>query len=207
MAAPPAPAEGLSSRRRALLVDRVEDSIRVRQRLLANGVLDGVVAATEVLVAAARRRSTAFFFGNGGSSADAGHLAAELLGRFYFDRPPLPAVALADTTAAMTAIGNDYGYKEVFARQLAGLARAGDVAVGLTTSGNSPNVVRAFEVARKLGVITIAMTGADGGRAAEAADHRIRVPSTDTPRIQECHVLLGHTMCELVEAELFTRAR
>jgi D-sedoheptulose 7-phosphate isomerase len=119
------------------------------------------------------------------------------------DRPPLAAMALADNTAAMTAIGNDYGYAEVFARQLSGVAHPGDVMIGLSTSGNSPNVVRAFEDAPALGINTIALTGASGGRLLGLADHCLRVPSNDTARIQECHVLLGHTLCELVEHALF----
>jgi D-sedoheptulose 7-phosphate isomerase len=188
---------------RQVLVRRVEDSITVRRNLLASDLLDRVATATQVVIAAARRRSTVFFFGNGGSATDAGHLCAELLGRFYRDREPLAAIALADNTAAMTAIGNDYGYDDVFARQLAGLAKAGDVAIGLSTSGNSGNVVRAFDVTRQLGLTSIAFTGATGGRLAKVADHCLTVPSTDTPRIQECHMLLGHTMCELVEHQLF----
>jgi D-sedoheptulose 7-phosphate isomerase len=133
---------------------------------------------------------------------DAGHLAAELLGRFYLERPALPAIALADTTAAMTAIGNDYGYDEVFARQLAGLGVAGDIAVGLSTSGNSTNVIRAFEQANQTGLVTVAFTGKEGGRSAEVAHHVLRMPTSDTPRIQECQMLVGHTICELVEREL-----
>jgi D-sedoheptulose 7-phosphate isomerase len=200
-----APAQ-TSHTRKLTLRHRIEDSINVCSALLQDYILEEVVAATHVLVSALRRRSSVFFFGNGGSSSDAGHLAAELLGRFYWDRPPLPAFALADNTAAMTAIGNDYGYENVFSRQLQGLARPGDVAVGLSTSGNSQNVIRAFEYARSANVSTIAFTGATGGKLVDLADLVIRVPSEDTPRIQECHVLLGHTMCELVERELFSEA-
>jgi D-sedoheptulose 7-phosphate isomerase len=181
------------------LAQRVHDSIEVRRNLLEAGLLDGVAAAIRVVIDAARRRSMIFFIGNGGSSADAGHLAAELLGRFRMDREPLAAMALADNTAAMTAIGNDYGYAEVFSRQLCGVAHPGDVLIGLSTSGNSPNVVRAFEVAPRLGVATVALTGASGGALLGLADHCLRIPSEDTARIQECHVLLGHTLCELVE--------
>jgi D-sedoheptulose 7-phosphate isomerase len=202
-APPPPGSREERARLHQTLVQRVEDSIDVRRTLLAGDLLERVAAAAQVVVAAARRRSTVFFFGNGGSATDAAHLCAELLGRFYRDREPLPGVALADNTAAMTAIGNDYGYDYVFSRQLAGLAKAGDVVIGLSTSGNSRNVVRAFEVAHQLGVVSIALTGATGGSLAEVADHCLRVPSTDTPRIQECHMLLGHTICELVERELF----
>src|SRR5262249_9356585 len=138
---------------------------------------------------------------------DAGHLAAELLGRFYYDRPSLPAVSLPDSTAAMTAIGNDYGYGEVFARQVRGLGVAGDVLVGLTTSGDSPDVVVALTEGRERGMYTVALTGSKGGAVAEVADLCIRVPSTDTPRVQEACMHLGHTICELVEATLFPQER
>jgi D-sedoheptulose 7-phosphate isomerase len=188
---------------RSMLAQRVHESIDVRRSLLEAGLLDEVAAAVRVVIDAARRRSTIFFIGNGGSSSDAGHLAAELLGRFRMDREPLAAMALADHTAAMTAIGNDYGYSEVFSRQLSGVAHRGDLLIGLSTSGNSPNVVRAFEVARELGVTTVALTGASGGCLLGLADHCLRIPSEDTARIQECHVLLGHTLCELVEDAVF----
>jgi len=182
---------------------RVLDSIDVQRSLLEADLLDEIALAVSVVVDAARRRSTIFFIGNGGSSADAGHLAAELLGRFRMDRKPLAAVALADNTAAMTAIGNDFGYSEVFSRQLAGVAHPGDVLIGLSTSGDSPNIMRAFEVAPDLGVTTVALTGASGGRLRGLADHCLRIPSEDTARIQECQLLLGHTVCELVEDALF----
>ena len=190
----------------SILTRRVLDSIAIRQSMLAGDLLRDAAIAARVVVEAARRRSTIFFIGNGGSSADAGHLAAELLGRFYVDRAPLPAIALADTTAAVTAIGNDYGYDDVFARQLAALARPGDVVVGLSTSGNSTNVVRAFERARVLNATSIALTGETGGVLAGVSDYCLRIPSTDTARIQECHVLIGHTICELVERDLLTQS-
>ena len=130
---------------------------------------------------------------------DAGHLAGELLGRFYHDRPPLAAVSLADGTAALTAIANDYAYEDVFSRQVTGLGRAGDVLVCLTTSGNSRNVVRAIEAARQLGIATVAFTGKGGGTVSGLADFCISVATSDTPRVQEACIHLGHTMCELVE--------
>ena len=142
------------------------------------------------------------FFGNGGSAADAGHLAAELLGRFLLERRALAAACLSDHTAAMTAIGNDYGFDEVFARQVAGMGRPGDVAVGLSTSGNSANVVRGLETARDCGLVTVGMTGAGGGKLAGLVDVCVRVPSEETPRIPELCRLRGHILCELVEAEL-----
>ncbi|MHB2022610.1 MAG: D-sedoheptulose-7-phosphate isomerase [Mycobacteriales bacterium] len=154
------------------------------------------------IVSSLRAGGTVFFFGNGGSSMDAGHLAAELLGRFYLDRPALAAVSLPDATAALTAIGNDFSFDAVFARQLQGLARSGDVAVGLSTSGNSPNVVAGLRAARELGVCAVAMTGAGGGALREVADICIEVPTADTPRVQELCLHLGHTICEIVEREL-----
>src|SRR5262249_16953986 len=142
------------------------------------------------------------FFGNGGSAADAQHLAAEFLGRYLRERDPLPAVALNTNTSAITAIGNDYGYEHTFSRQLKALAVRGDVAVGISTSGHSKNVIEAMSVARAMGVTTIAMTGATGGKMKDLADILIAVPSKDTPRIQECHILAGHALCDAVEGAL-----
>jgi D-sedoheptulose 7-phosphate isomerase len=142
------------------------------------------------------------FCGNGGSSMDAGHLAGELMGRFYRERQPLPAISLADTTATLTAIANDYAYEEVFSRQVRGMGHAGDVLVCLTTSGNSLNVVRAIEVARELEIITVALTGVGGGRVFDIADICIRMTTGDTPRVQEACMHLGHSICELVEASM-----
>ncbi len=167
---------------------------------------DRVVQVANRIVDALRRDGKVFFFGNGGSSMDAGHLAAELLGRFYLERPSLPAISLADSTAAMTAIGNDYKYEEVFARQLRGLGRAGDVAIGLSTSGNSANVARALQAARDIGIFSVVLTGAHGGKAAALADVTISVPTNDTPRVQESCMHLGHTICEIVERQLFATA-
>ncbi|MEN3358944.1 MAG: D-sedoheptulose 7-phosphate isomerase [Mycobacteriales bacterium] len=180
----------------------LREAIEVSRRLLDSAAVEQVAVVAGCLAAALRAGGKVIFFGNGGSASDAGHLAAELLGRFRFDRAPLAAIALPDGTAAMTAIGNDYGYDDVFARQLRALARPGDVAVGLTTSGNSGNVVRAVEAARELGVLTVVLTGASGGKVADLADHCVRVPSDDTARVQEACVHLGHTLCELVERHL-----
>jgi D-sedoheptulose 7-phosphate isomerase len=178
----------------------------------ARAVLDDAVASecvqraaelAERLVVALRNGNKAVFFGNGGSAMDAGHLAAELMGRFYFNRPPLAAVCLSDHTAGMTAIANDYSYDEVFVRQLAGVGLPGDVVVGLTTSGTSPNVVRALEWARDNGLVTAALTGATGGKVRDLVDICVAVPSTDTPRVQEACMHLGHSICEYVEQTLF----
>jgi D-sedoheptulose 7-phosphate isomerase len=182
---------------------RVAESLALTQELLDSSVLAAAAQAADALTASLRSGGKAIFFGNGGSSMDAGHLAAELVGRFYVDRPALAAVSLADSTAALTAIGNDYSYDEVFARQLSGIARIGDVAVALTSSGDSGNVVRALEMAKDLGLMTVALTGASGGKVAGIVDICIRVPTDDTPRVQELCMLLGHTMCEFVESELF----
>jgi D-sedoheptulose 7-phosphate isomerase len=183
------------------LNDRRDDT----EQLLASGCVDQIVDLAQRVAAALGAGNKAMFFGNGGSSMDAGHLAAELLGRFHYERPSLAAVSLPDSTAAMSAIGNDYSFDQVFARQLRGLGRAGDIAFGLTTSGNSVNVVAALEAARELGVLAVAMTGSNGGRAAEVADICVQVPSTSTPRIQEMCMHLGHSLCELVERSLFPR--
>ena len=187
-----------------VLRDRLLASAQVKTELAADEqVLEGVAVVAALLVSCLRAGGTVWFCGNGGSSADAEHLCAELVGRFYVDRPPLRSGSLSATTATMTAVGNDYGYEEVFARQLAGLSRPGDVLVGLSTSGNSLNVVRAVEWGRAHGVTTVAFTGRDGGKLADVAEHVLRVPSDDTPRVQECHLHVGHTLCEIVEATLY----
>ena len=176
----------------------VERSIEVHNQLLG-ACLPAMTAAADALISAYRAGHKALFFGNGGSSTDAQHLAGEFLGRFLRERSPLPAVALADNTAAVTAIGNDYGYEQVFSRQLQALAAPGDVAVALSTSGNSRNVVEAVSCARKLGLFTIGFTGASGGRLRDLVDVLIAIPSDETPRIQECHILVGHALCDAVE--------
>lgn len=177
------------------------ESARVKEQTIERcGASISHVAAR--LVEVLRTGGTIFFCGNGGSAADSQHLAAELAGRYLFDRPALPSIALTVNTSNLTAIGNDYGYDFVFSRQLAGLARSGDAIIGISTSGNSKNVIEAFKVAREKGVISVAMTGASGGRMAEVADYAIRVPSTSTPRIQEAHIAIGHIICGILEDEL-----
>jgi D-sedoheptulose 7-phosphate isomerase len=162
-----------------------------------------MLRAAELLVACYRTGGKAILFGNGGSMTDALHVEGELVGRFGYDRPGVAAVALGGV-ASLTAIANDYGYEDAFARMLAAHARPGDVAVGFSTSGSSENVVRALARSRELGLPRIALTGAGGGRCAELADVTIAVPSRHTPRIQELHILAGHTLCELVERSLFS---
>lgn len=185
--------------------DRLAGDIVVKQAMLDGPCVAPAVEVARRIVAALRAGGKVLFFGNGGSAMDAGHLAGELVGRFRFDRPALAAVSLPDATASLTAIGNDYSFPDVFARQLLGLGRAGDVAVGLTTSGNSENVVRGLAAAAEAGMVTVALTGASGGRVAEVAQICVRVPTDDTPQVQEACLHLGHTICEMVEAALFSR--
>ncbi|OBF49887.1 phosphoheptose isomerase [Mycobacterium sp. 852002-53434_SCH5985345] len=188
-----------------LVQERLADTIAVKQQMLSGAIAEQTVEIARLMIESLRAGGKVIFFGNGGSAQDAGHLAAELMGRFAFDRPGLAAFSLPDATAAMTAIGNDYSYDEVFARQVLAAGRAGDVVVGLTTSGNSPNVVRALEAAADAGMTTVALTGARGGKVADVAEFCIRVPSDNTGRVQEACLHLGHSICEMVEAALFPR--
>jgi D-sedoheptulose 7-phosphate isomerase len=188
-----------------LVRERLAAAISIKQQMAAGTWSDKAVDIAQAMITALRSGHKIIFFGNGGSAQDAGHLAAELTGRFAFDRPGLSAMSLADATAAMTAIGNDYSYDEVFARQILATGRPGDVAVGLTTSGNSQNVVRALEAAVEVGMITVAMTGESGGKAAAAAKMSLQMPTADTARAQEACMHLGHVICEMVEAALFPR--
>lgn len=188
--------------------DRVTElmaaSIVVKQNLLSSPVVVPTVArVSEILITALRQGNKIMLFGNGGSAADAQHIAAELVGRFAFDRPPLPALAFSVNSSCVTAIGNDYGFEQVFSRQLEALARPGDVAIGISTSGNSPNVIKAIMKAREMGLQTVGLTGNTGGNLKKIADYCICVPSDETPRIQECHILVGHILSELVEQEIF----
>jgi D-sedoheptulose 7-phosphate isomerase len=184
-----------------ILRSNIERSVQVHSRLL-DACLPAMTAAANALVAAYRAGHKALFFGNGGSAADAQHLAAEFVGRYLRERSPLPAVALSENTSAMTAISNDYGYDHIFSRQLQALAVPGDVAVAISTSGNSPNVVAAILSARKIGLHTVGLTGESGGKMRELVDTLIAVPSNETPRIQECHILVGHALCDAVEQTL-----
>jgi D-sedoheptulose 7-phosphate isomerase len=182
----------------------IEASIAVKQSLLSSAdVVSGIARVSEILIAALKKGNKLLLFGNGGSAADSQHIAAEFVGRFAFDRPALPALALSVNTSAVTAIGNDYGFDLVFARQIEALGRAGDVAIGISTSGNSANVLQAMAVAKKIGLHTVALTGATGGKLKSAVEHCICAPSNETPRIQECHILIGHIISELVEQTIF----
>jgi len=182
----------------------VWQSLEVKQAIAGSEQLLGqIVRVARAMAEVLQGGGRVFFFGNGGSAADAQHLAAELVGRFRRDGRALPAMALSVNSSALTAIGNDYGYEQVFSRQLEGLARAGDMAIGITTSGNSANVVRAMESGRAMGLRTIALTGARGGQVQGAVDECLCVPSDLTPRIQEGHILIGHMLCEYAERALF----
>jgi len=188
-----------------LVAERIEESLAVHQALLANEAFLAEAAGVAGAIAdSLGRDGTIFFFGNGGSAADAQHLAAELAGRYLLDRPGLAGLALTTNTSCLTAIGNDYGYDLVFARQLEALGSAGDVAIGISTSGNSPNVLRAFEAARAKRMTTVGLTGAEGGKLRPLADYCLRIPAEQTARIQEAHILVGHILCEIVEERMFT---
>ena len=182
----------------------VSESIAVKNKVLADTNLLNVVGETiPVIIAALKNGNRIYFCGNGGSAADAQHLAAEFSGRFYIDRDALPAEALHCNTSYLTAVANDYSYDLVYARLVKGITQKGDVLIGLSTSGNSANILKAFEVAKGKGVITIGFTGETGGKMKSVSDYLINVPSKDTPRIQESHILLGHIICQLVEEQYF----
>lgn len=191
-----------------LEISRLEETIRLRIEgaagvylaLLANTA--GIADVAAVLVKAYRTGGKAVLFGNGGSAADAQHIAAELVGKYNLDRRPLPAVALTVNTSSLTAIANDYGFSHVFARQVEALGDEGDVAIGISTSGRSRNILEGLRTAKRIGMVSVLMTGHDGKQAQDGVDYCIAVASTDTPRIQEAHILIGHILCELVEAAL-----
>jgi D-sedoheptulose 7-phosphate isomerase len=184
----------------------LEDSIRLKQQVLSDvDMLLNLEVLAERITASFKKGGRVYFCGNGGSAADAQHLAAELSGRYYYDRPPLAAEALHVNTSYITAVANDYSYDEIYARLFIAFGQPADVLVGLSTSGNSQNVIRAFEEARKKGVLTVAFTGITGGKMSGLTDMIFKIPSTDTPRIQEVHMILGHSLCEIVEQKMFPR--
>ena len=186
--------------REDMVVKQIEESMRLKESLQAEAKT--LVAIADELVQALRRGNKVLLFGNGGSAADAQHIACELSGRFSRDREPLPAIALTTNTSSLTAIANDYGYEAVFARQLRGLVKKGDIVIGISTSGTSANVLLAIEEANRRGAVTVALTG-QGGTLKELAHYVLPVSSTSTPRIQEAHITIGHIICHLVEEELF----
>jgi D-sedoheptulose 7-phosphate isomerase len=182
----------------------IQASISVKQQLLQDeAMLQLVDDCTNMIVTAFKNGNKLLFCGNGGSAADAQHLAAEFSGRFYTDRDALPAEALHCNTSYLTAVANDYSYDVVYSRLVKGIGRKGDILIGLSTSGNSNNIIKAFDVAKEKEMITIGFTGATGGKMKDCSDYLLNVPSTDTPRIQESHIMLGHIICQLVEERYF----
>lgn len=183
----------------------IEASIHVKQELLANtAMINRLEEVSNLITKAFQNGNKVLFCGNGGSAADAQHLAAEFSGRFYTDRQALPAEALHVNTSYLTAVANDYSYDVVYARLVKGIGNKGDVLIGLSTSGNSKNILEAFKVAREKEMITVGLTGESGGKMKELSDYLFNVPSNDTPRIQESHIMLGHIICQLVEEQYFT---
>jgi D-sedoheptulose 7-phosphate isomerase len=188
------------------VLEAIRQSVLVKEKLLADAdMLRTIREIADTCSQALCDGHKILFCGNGGSAADAQHLAAELSGRFYFDRKPLAAEALTVNTSLLTAVANDYSFEAVFARLVEGNGHEGDVLIGLSTSGNSENVIRAFLAAHKKSIITVGLTGESGGKLAPLSDFIIKVPSADTPRIQETHILIGHIICELIEGNLFPR--
>jgi D-sedoheptulose 7-phosphate isomerase len=186
------------------IIGIMEQSIATKRRLLEDAsYLTALETVAGHSIRLYQQGGKILFCGNGGSAADAQHIAAELSGRFYKDRAPLYAEALHVNSSYLTAVANDYGYEAVFARMVSAAGRPGDMLIALSTSGNAPNVIRAAETAKALGMLVIGMTGAGGGQLAQHCDILLAVPSTDTPRIQECHILTGHILCELIEEALF----
>lgn len=190
--------------REAAIKSQIEASIRLKKYLATK--VEILTSIADELVRTFRTGNKVLLFGNGGSAADAQHIASELAGRFYRDREPLPAIALTTNTSSLTAIANDYGYETVFVRQLQGLVKKGDVVIGISTSGSSPNVLLAIEEAKRRGAVTIAFTG-KRGRLKELVHYVLSIPSEDTPRIQEAHITAGHIICYLVEETLFGGGR
>jgi len=180
-----------------------EESIRVKEKVIEDQI-DTIDRIARLVIRTLKRGGKVLLCGNGGSAADSQHIACELVGRFKMERPPLPAIALSTNTSNLTSLANDYSYSEVFKRQVKALARKNDLLIGISTSGKASNVVEAIKAAKELGISTVAFTGRDGGPLAREADISFKVPSDETPRIQESHITAGHAICELVERELFT---
>lgn len=186
------------------IIRQIQDSISVKAKILEDEELVNLIhQVADECIAAYKRGNRVLLAGNGGSAADAQHIAAEFVGRYAFDRSGLPAMAFTTDTSMLTAIGNDYGFDQIFRRQLEANGRKGDVFIGISTSGNSPNVVAALQLARELDILAVGLTGQNGAKMKTHCDHCIQVPSVSTPRIQESHILLGHIICGLVEQELF----
>ncbi len=186
------------------LKNQIAASAATKEKILADEALLKIIEnVATACVNVYKKSKKTMIAGNGGSAADAQHIAAELVGRYGFDRPSLPSLALTTDTSNLTAIGNDYGYDKVFSRQLEGMGQEGDLFIGISTSGNSQNVINAFLSAKEKGITTVALVGRDGGKMAAMADYAIIIPSNDTPRIQESHILIGHIICDVIEKEIF----
>lgn len=189
---------------KSYIKDQIAASIETKQKLLADDELLALIeTVARACVEVYRNGAKTMLAGNGGSAADAQHIAAELVGRYGFDRPSISSIALTTDSSNLTAIGNDYGYDHVFSRQLEGIGSKGDLFIGISTSGNSKNIVNAVNAAKEKGIITVGMTGEKGGAMAKLCDYCIKVPSSQTPRIQESHILIGHMLCDIIEKELF----
>jgi len=186
------------------IIKTFKESNRVKENFL-NENLGRLVNVIEAITTALKAGNKVLIFGNGGSAADAQHIAAEFVNRFMIERPPLPAIALTTDTSVITSISNDYDFAEIFSKQIRAIGQAGDIAWGISTSGNSPNVLKGLEMAKKLGLVTVAFTGKDGGDIAKVADFSINVSSNVTARIQETHITAGHAICELVDIKLFQK--
>ncbi len=184
--------------------DQIKKSYETKQAIYNDdSLLDEIEKVARKCVELYRGPNKTILAGNGGSAADAQHIAAELVGRYGFDRPSIPSLALTTDTSNLTAIGNDYGYDKVFSRQLEGMGQKGDIFIGISTSGNSINIINAFNSAKEKGITTVALVGRDGGEMAKLADISLIVPSNSTPRIQESHILIGHILCDIIEKEIF----
>ena len=186
------------------VIKAFEESAEVKRRFVREDA-DRIVEVARLIARAFREGHKVLLFGNGGSSTDASHIAAEFVGRYHRDRSPLPAIALGADMAALTCIANDYDYAEIFARQVRAHGQKGDIAIAISTSGNSPNVLKGVQVAREIGLITVGWTGGKGGKLTSLVDHCFIVPSTVTARIQETHITLGHVLCELIEEDVFAK--
>jgi len=186
------------------IVRSFKESMQLKEAFLNENLLK-IVEVVEAITAALKRGNKILLFGNGGSAADAQHLAAEFVNRFVIERPPLAAIALSTDTSVITSVANDYDFTEIFSKQVKALGQENDIAWGISTSGQSPNVLKALETAKKMGLITVGLTGRDGGAMGQMVDYWLNVPSNSTPRIQEVHITVGHVICEMVDYNLFQR--
>ena len=193
---------------RSTILKQIEDSIATKERILSDSlVLSNIAAAAELIIKAFKNVNKNLIAGNGGSAADAQHIAAEFVGRFYFNRPSLPSVSLTTDTSIITAISNDFGYNEVFSRQIQALGKKNDIFIGISTSGNSINIINALAECKKIGIKTVGFTGNSSSEMDKLCDICVKIPSSDTPHIQEAHIMIGHIICCIVEEELFGRSK